>query len=267
MFQSSWESFDGSVNSNPDLDKISKFSYLKGDAVLGLSLTSENYDEMVAILQSRFGDPQIVVQAKMDVLLSLPDVESCSDIRLLPKMLDVIESTYRNLRPHNIDSNHYGPILISAIMKKLHEEFRLKLSRQMPVGKWHLAKHLEVFSKELASRERCQSIKSSETFSQIIASQGLNSTSSENHNRNSSKITCTYCRQNHPSNCCRVVTDVFARKKILQDKSKCCNCLKTGHSVKNCTSQDRCFACKRKHHISICESTISPAQKDNSSEN
>ena len=111
----------------------------------------------------------------MDVLLSLPDVESCSHIRLLRKILDVIKTTSRNLRPHNIDSNHYGPILISVIMKKLPEEFRLELSRQMPVGKWDLAKLLEVFSKELASRERCQSIKSSETSSQNIGSQGLNS--------------------------------------------------------------------------------------------
>ena len=268
MFQSFWEIFDSSVNSNPNLDKISKFSYLKGllkdkasDAILGLSLTSENYDEAVAILKSRFGDPQIVIQTNMDVLLSLPDVESCSHIRLLRKILDVIETTSRNLRPHNIDSNHYGPILISVIMKKLPEEFRLELSRQMPVGKWDLAKLLEVFSKELASRERCQSIKSSETSSQNIGSQGLNSGSilhvaSENHNRNPPKITCTYCRKNRPSN--RVVTDVLARKKILQDKSKCYNSLKTGHSVKNGTSQHRCFTCKRKHYISICESKINP---------
>ena len=95
----------------------------------------------------------------------------------------------------------------------------------MPVGKWDLTKLLEVFSKELASRERCQSIKSSETSSQNIGSRSLNSGSifhvaSENHNRNPTKITCTYCRQNHPSNHCRVVTDVFAQKIILQDKSK-----------------------------------------------
>ena len=210
MFQSFWEIFDGSVNSNPNLDKISKFSYLKGllknkasNAILGLSLTSENYGEAVAILKSRFGDPQIVIQTNMDVLLSLPNVESCSDIHLLRKMLDVIKTTSRNLRPHNIDSNHYGPILISVIMKKLPEEFRLELSRQMPVGKWDLAKLLEVFSKELVSRERCQSIKSSETSSKNIGSQGLNSGSilhvaSENHNRSPKKITFTYCRQNHP---------------------------------------------------------------------
>ena len=76
MFQSFWEIFESSVNSNPNLDKNSKFSYLKGlikdkasDAILGLSLTSENYDEAVAILKSRFGDPQIVIQTNMDGLL------------------------------------------------------------------------------------------------------------------------------------------------------------------------------------------------------
>ena len=142
----------------------------------------------------------------------------------------------------------------------------------MPVGKWDLAKLLEVFSKELASREWCQSIKSSEPSSQIIGSQGLNSgftlhVASENHNRNPPKITCTYCRENHPSNYCCVVTDVLAWKKILQDKSKCYNCLKTGHSVKNCTSQHRCFDWKRKHHIFICESKINSVKKNNASEN
>ena len=111
----------------------------------------------------------------------------------------------------------------------------------MPVGNWDLVKLLEVFSKELASREQCQSRKSSEHSSQIIGSEGLHSGSflhmaSENHNRTPPKITCIFCRQNHPSNHRRVVTDVLATKKILQEKSKCCKCLKTRQSVKNCTS-------------------------------
>ena len=90
MFQPLCEIFDSFVNSNPNLDKISKFSYLKGslkdkasDTILDLSLASENYDEAVAILKSWFGDPQIVIQTNIDVLLSLPNVGSCSDIRLL----------------------------------------------------------------------------------------------------------------------------------------------------------------------------------------
>ena len=63
------------------------------------------------------------------------------------------------------------------------------------------------------------------------------------------------------------VTDVLARKKILQEKSKCHNCVKTEHSVKNCTSHHCCFACKAKHHISICGSKINSVKKYNVSEN
>ena len=105
----------------------------------------------------------------MNVLLSLPKAGSCSDICLLQKMLDVIETTSCNLCLYDIDSIHYGPILISVIIKKLPEEFCWELLRQMPMGKWDLARLLEVVSKELASKEWCQFIKSSET-SQIIGS-------------------------------------------------------------------------------------------------
>ena len=72
-------------------------------------------------------------------------------------------------------------------MKKLPEKFYLELSRQVPFGKWDLAKFLEVFPKEFAPRERYQSIKSYK-LSQIFGSQGINFGSiphiaSENHNR------------------------------------------------------------------------------------
>ena len=52
MFWSFWEIFHSSVNSNPNLDKISKLCYLRGllkdkasDAIVGLSLTSKNNDK------------------------------------------------------------------------------------------------------------------------------------------------------------------------------------------------------------------------------
>ena len=47
-------------------------------------------------------------------------------------MLDAIETAFHNLHPYDIDSNHYDPILISVVIKKLPEAFRLELSRQMP---------------------------------------------------------------------------------------------------------------------------------------
>ena len=103
MFQSFWEIFDRSVNSNAKFDKISKFSYLKdllkvkaSDSIIGLSLTSENYDQAVAVLKFQFGDPQIVIQKKIDVQLYLPNMESSPDICFLRKIIDAIETTSHN---------------------------------------------------------------------------------------------------------------------------------------------------------------------------
>ena len=78
QFQTFWQIFDRSIHSNTSLAPIKKFSYLKTlltgkakDAINGLEPTSGNYDEAVAILKSRFGDPQVVTHSNIDILLAL----------------------------------------------------------------------------------------------------------------------------------------------------------------------------------------------------
>lgn len=68
-----------------------------------------------------------------------------------------------------------------------------------------------------------------------------------------SKITCCYCKAAHPSNQCKIVTEVSARKSILQQKNKYFNCLRAGHFIKNCQKDSKCYSCGGRHHISMCE--------------
>ena len=82
-------------------------------ALNSLELTSGNYDKAVAILKSRFGDPQVVIQSNIDILLALHPVSS---------------SPFTDLR-------------------------RLQLSRNMPKRNWEISKSLDEFEKELLSRE------------------------------------------------------------------------------------------------------------------
>ena len=57
------------------LTAIEKFTYLKGqlegsaaDCIQGFSLTSKNYEEAKQILEERFGNPQIIISAHMNVV-------------------------------------------------------------------------------------------------------------------------------------------------------------------------------------------------------
>ena len=71
-----WDMFQSSVHNNPDLSDIDRFNYLHSlldglaaNSISGLSLTSVNYAEAIAVLQKRFGNKQQVINKHMDALL------------------------------------------------------------------------------------------------------------------------------------------------------------------------------------------------------
>ena len=119
QFQSFSEIFDSSIHSSTSLAPINKFSYLKTlltgkakDALNSLELTSGNFDEAVVILKSRFGDPQVVIQSNIDILLAL----NITDFRTI---YDKVETVSRNIQRFEVHTEHFGPILIDVLMKKI----------------------------------------------------------------------------------------------------------------------------------------------------
>ena len=67
------------------------------------------------------------------------------------------------------------------------------------------------------------------------------------------RVTCTYCRRNHVSSKCDVITDVNVRRAILMKKARCFVCLKPSHRARDCQSTNKCFKCQGRHHISLCD--------------
>ena len=123
---------------NTTLTPINKFPYLKTlligkakYALNSLELTSGNHDETVLILKSRFGDPQVVIQSNIDVLLALHPVSSSSNITDLRKIYDKVETVSRNLQRFEVQAEQFGPILIAVLLKKLSNVLRLQVSRNM----------------------------------------------------------------------------------------------------------------------------------------
>ena len=52
--------------------------------------------------------------------------------------------------------------------------------------------------------------------------------------------TCTYCKQSHPSNSCKIVTNSAARKDLLIKQGRCFVCLRKDHLSRNCPSKNQC---------------------------
>ena len=78
QWQGFWDQFSASIHLNENLSDIDRFNYLKRylggkalDAVSGLSLSSNNYNEAIDLLTKRFGDCQVLISAHMDSMLKL----------------------------------------------------------------------------------------------------------------------------------------------------------------------------------------------------
>ena len=134
-------------------------NYLNGSArssIEGLALTSENYNEAIKIIHERFANEQLLITTNIDKMLSIPTVNSISNIVGLREVYNKIETYARNLQSLRIDKNEYGPVLISIIMSKLPQEIKLHLSRAMPMnGKWVVDDLLQTLRREIESREMC----------------------------------------------------------------------------------------------------------------
>eukprot|EP00794_Sanderia_malayensis_P016497 gene16497-18137_t len=57
----------------------------------------------------------------------------------------------------------------------------------------------------------------------------------------------------HFSYKCQNVSELKARNDILSKAQLCFKCLRTGHQVRNCSSERNCLHCKGKHQLVICD--------------
>ena len=256
-----WDAFESSIHKNPTLAPIDKFNYLNSllmkpvlDAISGLSLSASNYEEAIAILKKRFGNKQQIINRHMDILLNVSPVTN-QDTRKLRELYDTLESHVRSLKSLGIPSNSYGSLLSSIIMNKLPQELRLIISREIKDQDWQLDNIMHALEDELKARERavphdeCQLSGGIQGFSKA-QTRSTTSALFAGH----SGPTCTYCKQSHPSNACKIVTNSAARKDLLIKQGRCFVCLRKDHLSRNCPSKNQCFKCKGRHHISICPS-------------
>ena len=89
-------------------------------------------------------------------------------------------------------------------MKKLPSDLRLQVSRNIPQEKWEVSKLLDEFEKELSWRDRINILNSDNPDPPLFSGSSLHLQAQKGQPK-TNQISCTYCKQNHPSNICSVV--------------------------------------------------------------
>ena len=196
-------------------------------------------------------------------------MESIGEVKKLRSLYDSVESHVRGLEGMEISSEMYGCFLTPIVMQKLPEEFRIAITRNLESETWNLKDILVEFHKELQLREQClvnnKEFKSSNQRGEFpLSTSALYTDSSKD--KQSSRVWCSFCNQNHQSSKCNVVTSTESRKEVLKKKGKCFLCLKQGHLARNCQAHMKCLKCQGAHHVAICgdsQSTLGGQDQDN----
>ena len=255
-----WDSFNSSIHTNPALSSVDKFNYLKSllessaaEAIAGLTLTAANYDEAIATLKKRFGNPQLIVNRHMEALLSIAAVTTHHDHKGLRKLHNSVEAHVRGLRALGVPPDSYGGLLTSVLVNKLPPEVRLIVSRATTRESWNLDEVMKIFEQEIDARERTSLSSGPSTPRRTQFRTPTATALVANHSGpTSTNVTCAYCGQSHLSASCTTIVDLPARKEALRKAGRCYVCLKKHHLSKDCRSNIRCQKCRGRHHVTIC---------------
>ena len=110
--QGFWDHFSSAIDANDSISDIDKFCYLKyflcdsaKSCISGLSHSSANYFEAIELLKQRYGNPKMLINAYMKRFVQLPVIKNNNDVFGLRKLYDQVESSVRNLKSLQMDTN------------------------------------------------------------------------------------------------------------------------------------------------------------------
>lgn len=248
------DTFTALIDSNENLSNIEKFHYLKaslkGDAskiLNSLPVNDVNYTIAWALLKERFENRKLLINNHMQLLFGLPTLKAEST-KGLHDFIDNIQINMRALKALDLPTDHWDTPIMYLLVNKLDNITRLEWEK---VSSSTVVPTVKQFLSFLSDRSH---ILDSIPTSVNKGKQTFTSVENNNFISRNTKINCISCGgENHFVNKCSEFIAKSCEDKInLIKKLKCCyNCLRLGHSARNCRSQNSCMKCKGRHHTII----------------
>ena len=184
----------------------------------------------------------------MQGFVTIPNIKSDKDIRVLQRLYDEVKTSVRNLK---VETSTYGSLLVPLLIEKIPNDLRIRL---LEFGIGNLNEMLDFLKLEVEAKEKFAAIGTAGTFSNQKYSQSYDKFTTAALNKSTHKNKpYVYCNfTNTLSHMCLKVTNIGQRKSILKTKNLCYICLDSRHVAKQCTLNYICKKCNSKHHISIC---------------
>ena len=256
---SQWTSFadlfDGAVHSNSTLSKAQKLFYLKGlltgDAarlVASLTNTDANYDVAREMLKERYANLRAIVREHISYIVNAAPVTKQDPIALR-NLWQCVDEHRRGLEALGQNTTEMDHFTVHLLTEKMDCESRRQWEIAHPGTDVLTYEQLSTF---LSTRCRALEASQSKTTKVIDFGQGQNNKKRGQSFTVSQSQTneCPKCTQLHGVYACEAFKNlsVDERRKFVQEKRLCFNCLKQNHQVRDCPTHKKCKMCNKTHN-------------------
>ena len=259
-----WSTFQSSIDSNPRLNPIAKFNYLKslisGNAarlIASIPLTNDGYVTAVDILTSRFNKSILSNRSNLHKLFAY-----CDNIKLINRtnmtaIHDDILAQTLILKNSQIDESSYNDSVIYKLLPKLPEYMQLKIHRHE--GQFTVDDLLKLFADSIdyeTTKSLYKTPNNTTPHRQDRPRPQPRTNPTSTMLLSNRKIVCFICGGEHVYRFC--ILPVMERIKIVESKGLCKVCLRK-HNGSQCVDTRfhsySCYVCNQKHNRALCQRT------------
>jgi len=202
-----WDSFRAVIHLNPSLvvSSVQKLkAQLQGEAAKAIEgfLRDCNYLHAIAILQDRFGQTDILIDAHMLALLELPKPNN--SLHSLRSFHDTVKSHTHGLSSLGKSAETYGDLLVTVIQGKLPKDIKINIARSKITPESSLPQLMSAILKEISILEY-GAHNSSMTQSTATFLSGAKFNQAKKPDKG--QPSCVFCKGAHATRQCTVITD------------------------------------------------------------
>lgn len=262
MWYNFYDTFKSLIHDDTKLSNIQKFHYLqaalKGEAaqiIHSLEISDANYDMAWTLLKSRFENKKVIIRTHIKHIFELPNVTKGSQSSLR-EFLDKFQKHFQSLKNLKLPVDKWDEILIYLLTSKLDPNSK---------------KEWEIHSNDIESPQINQFSEFISKRCQLLESMDNKTTQNITHRKQDFKpqtystvdrpISCPFCKENHFIHSCKKFLELTPQARYSEVKRLrlCSNCLRRGHSTKECYSRT-CSTCNKKHNSLLHFENNSQAQ-------
>ncbi|XP_062711045.1 uncharacterized protein LOC134289057 [Aedes albopictus] len=238
---------------------------LVGEAagVLDAKVISEgNYQQAWAILTDRFENKRIIVETHIRGLFNIPKMASgtCKELR---RRHDECTRHVESLK--YLEQKFLGVsdlFLVHILSSSMDQATRMAWEATQKKGE------IPTYAQTISFLQtRCQMLENCEMAFQNPTSQPLPKPSSKGQapskaagvkvhaaaTESQKKDKCDFCQGTHRNYQCDAISSLPFEKRIekVRTSGVCFNCLRKGHSARDCSSPKTCQKCQKRHHTQL----------------